>query len=89
MLEIHSMNLRKSDVREASQNDIDRLLRIERGFQELRNVIMPCVHPAFRRAREIISEVRQDTMKVSPMKIPHRPLSLRDRPAIIPKEMLL
>lgn len=89
MLEIYSMKMQKSDIREASQNDIDRLLRIERGLQQLRDVIMPCVHPAFRRAQEIILGVRQDTMKVSPLKNPHAPSALHNRAAIIPKEMLL
>jgi hypothetical protein len=89
MPEIYTMKLQKCDAREASQDDIDRLLRIERGFQQLRDAIMPCVHPAFRRAQEIISEVRQDTMKGSPMKNPHAPPALHNRAAIIAKEVLL
>jgi hypothetical protein len=89
MPEIYTMKLQKCDEREASQDDIDRLLRIERGFQQLRDAIMPCVNPVFRMAQAIITEVRQDTMKVNSTKNPHGPSSLRNRAAIIPMETLL
>jgi hypothetical protein len=89
MPEIYTMKLQKCDSREASQDDIDRLLRIERGIQQLKDAIMPCVNPVFWKAQAIIAEVRQDTMKASPTKNPHGPSSLQIRTSINPREMLL
>jgi hypothetical protein len=89
MPEIYTMKLQKCNAREASQDDIDRLLRIERGFQQLRDAIMPCNNPVFRKAQAIITEVRLDTMKSVQTKNPLGPPTLQGRTAIIPKEMLL